>query len=515
MEPSEKENNIPQPAPEEIKVEALEKSPKANDAQTAQTTNNVSETTVESSSQGPITTEKPKKSLKDTAQQIMHEMNTQNFNQAYEGAIVDRKKESFLNYQDKEEKRREMVEIHKALINTLLTNIDSKLVWIESGVEKIVKFFKDRAAQEEEYVKIMTQSLPKLGGFFKDPAHPELFINLTKSLDECDEFHLKQSQNSEVLAKFLRKNVLEVTIIASEKDFKKQQDSLKGPLEDIKKKFASINQERGKRQKGYVFAYNEAQRGNKLLTKDKDMFKKELENVALNTEELKTMKQYGTQTLFLLNETVKLLIKRFSEIQKAFTLYFQKYGDLYVSKVANPEVVVQLLERFNSTDEIKAAFSCKNMLKPDEIAYIKNKTGKSEITYQEVFDVLANIPIPTDLLQSPLVVKEWKAIREGGILKGDKPCHVVVTLDANVLVIERSVDGEFLDTDNILRLPNLKIIPREDRKDYSIVDLLEVVPGLLMDSKKKLTLKFATVDNAEEFRHYVYNYYHTHAIAQK
>lgn len=67
----------------------------------------------------------------------------------------------------------------------------------------------------------------------------------------------------------------------------------------------------------------------------------------------------------------------------------------------------------------------------------------------------------------------------------------------------------------ILGMRNLKIINNEDRKDFSIVEIMEVVQGFLMDSKTKLTLKFGSEDSAEEFRHYVYNYFNSAALDKK
>lgn len=423
-------------------------------------------------------------------------------------AVLERKRESFVNFQNIEQQRRGLVESHRAILINMVTNVDSKLQWIDTGVEKAVQFFKDRAQQEENYLKVMAQGLQKLGPSFKDAGQPDLFVNLSRALEECDEFHLRQSQNGELLVKFLRRNILEGIVLAAEKEFRTKLEVLITPLEEMKKKLTNLQQDRLKKLKNYVYSYNEAQRGNKI-TKDKDMFKHEIENLSLGYEELRIMKEYAAQALLLVNETVKMLVKRFLELQKAFDLYFNKYSELYGSKAANPDGAIQLVQRFNSFDEVQHAFTTNNLLKAEDLLYIKQKSGKIEVTYQEVFDVLVNLPNPPDITRSPLVIKEWKAQRDAGLLKGYKPCSVVITVDSNILVLEKSPEGEVVVTDNILKLQNLKIMPADAKKDGSIVDIMEVIPGLILDSKKKVTLKFDNLDGAEEFRHYLYNYYST------
>jgi len=459
--------------------------------------------------------EKKKKTLKDAANEVMKQLERENFANAYEGAVLDRKRESYQVFSDKEDKRRAETDSHKAIIATIISTVDSRVAWFDSGIKKTIKFFNDRATQEEEYVKIMTTGLPKLGTFFRDETKPELLMNFGKALEECDDFHIRQSKNSEVMSVFIRKHILETIVQVGEKEFKKAYETLKSPLSDFQKKLVALHAERAKRQKAYIYAYNEAQRSGKI-TKDRDMFHKEMESTINGHEELKLLKAYATQTLVLLNETVKLLVKRLTDIQKALTLYFQKYVDLYGYKASNPEVVMQLLQKFNGTEEIQQMFTVKNTLTLDEIKYFEQKTGKTEVTYQDVYNTLTANPPAINIVKSPLVLKSWKATRDAGILKTTRNCLVVVTVDGHVLVIEKNTENDdIIEGCYILGMKNLKIMNEEGKKDFSNVEIMEVVPGFLMDSKTKLTLKFGSEDSAEEFRHYVYNYFNSATLDKK
>jgi len=462
------------------------------------------------------TAEKGKKmTLKDAATEVMKQLERENFANAYEGAVLDRKKESFNVFTDKEDKRKMDSDTQKGIIATIVTTVDTRVAWFDAGVQKTIKFFKDRASQEEEYVKIMTHGLPKLGTFFKDEQKPEILMNFGKALEECDDFHIRQSKNSEIMSKFIRLELLDNIIVTGEKEFKKQYETLKAPLNDFKKKILALNLERSKRQRAYIYAYNEAQRSGKI-SKERDMFHKEMEYIINGHEELKLLKAYSTQSLVLLNETVKLLVKRLTDIQKALTLYFQKYTDLYGYKASNPEVVMQLLQKFNGTEEIQQIFTVKNTLTLEEIKYFEQKTGKSEVTYQDIYNTLTANPPSIDILKSPLVLKSWKASRDAGLLKSTRNVFVVVTVDGHVLVIEKNTENpDLIEGCYILGMKNLKIMNKDEKKDFSTVEIMEVVPGFLMDSKTKLTLKFGSEDSAEEFRHYVYNYFNSAALDKK
>jgi len=111
--------------------------------------------------------------------------------------------------------------------------------------------------------------------------------------------------------------------------------------------------------------------------------------------------------------------------------------------------------------------------------------------------------------KKPLVMKEWTACKESGIMRNWKPFSVICTGDANILLVERNEDGQLVKVDSILKLHLIKIQKLEERKERNIIEVTETTPGIFLDSKTRVTLKFDNEDMAEEFLHYVFNFYNS------
>jgi hypothetical protein len=441
------------------------------------------------------------------------QIDKRSFDKAYEDAIFSRKQESFTHFQAWENKRKLIVTNHKNITNNMINRIEKKLEWIDSGVEVIVKFFKERISQEEHYVKIMTQALPQLGKSFHHATQPELFAHFAKAMQESDDFHKRQSTNSQVMAKYIHSDILDDLILASEKEYKKKLDKLREPVADSKKKLQGLSQTSAKKIASYIKLFEETQKKGKQPSKEKDMYKKEVEHVVAAQEEMKCVKNFGLHALEYLNELIKLLTIRLNNVQKAMTLYYQKCTDFYGASSANPELALKAVEGLKTGEDVQNYFLITNTFAVEEVKYFREAcSNKSDITYADIYNVLVEKSVLAPLEHKPLVVKEWRASKEAGLLKGWKPCAVVVSADSSVLIIEKTPEGEFAQVDTVLKLQQLKIQKNEARKDRSILEIMEINPGILLDSKIKVTLKFESDDGAEEFLHYVYNYYNSSII---
>jgi len=126
----------------------------------------------------------------------------------------------------------------------LLIGMEKKLVWLEEGVEKVIKFFKEREAQEVEYSKQAKHGLPQIGEHFSHTVHPGLSADFTQGMKENDVFHSQQKKNSDILANFIQKNILDWILYPSEKEYKLQSGSLRVPLYAHRKKLDSAQNTR-------------------------------------------------------------------------------------------------------------------------------------------------------------------------------------------------------------------------------------------------------------------------------
>jgi hypothetical protein len=179
--------------------------------------------------------ENPKTSLSQ-----QRKSSSANYDISYEEAIFQRKQESFTSFDGWETKRKELIDKHRTIANNLITRIEKKLEWIDMCIEQIVKFFKERVAQEESYINVTTQGLPQLGKIFTNTQNPDIFRNFAKAMTEVDEYHKKTCQNSIAMVKFLKSGILESIILVSEKEYRKKLDGLREPVVESKKNLTAI-----------------------------------------------------------------------------------------------------------------------------------------------------------------------------------------------------------------------------------------------------------------------------------
>lgn len=268
-----------------------------------------------------------------------------------------------------------------------------------------------------------------------------------------------------------------------------------------------------KKSTSYGKQYEEIVKKNAKPTKEKDLCKKELEVTITGQQELKASREFSHQALGYLNEVIKLAIIRLNLLQKALTQYFQKCSEIYGKTAANPDLLATIFAGFKSSDDIQDFFSVKHMFTPEEQKQLAELIPGKEITYGEIYTLLVEKCIAKPPDHKPLVMKEWKASKEVGIIKSWKPVNLVITADGNILIVEKNALSEPENIDCVLKLQQIKIQKNDDRKDRSILDVVEITPGIILNSKTKLTLKFDTEDMAEEFLHYVYNYFNTSVIS--
>jgi len=198
-------------------------------------------------------------------------------------------------------------------------------------------------------------------------------------------------------------------------------------------------------------------------------------------------------------------LQRLDIIKRGLSKYMAKMGEVYGKTMNNPDIAIKVMEALNPNEDVEAFFSVRQLFSVEEIAYLKKLFPKAhEVTVVEMRDYIEHFNYGM-MARSPLIMKEWKVQKDGGMLKGMKNWVFVATVDYNLLLIEEKVD--WVKPDKVMKMGHVQVVVNEsDRRDSAFVDLVEKVPGLIMDSKNKMMLKFDNSDAAEEFVHFVNNY---------
>jgi hypothetical protein len=421
--------------------------------------------------------------------------------------ISKMRQDTHQNFEVWEEKRNSFVSERLTVTDDLLAGMEKKLVWLEEGVEKVIKFFKERETQEMEYSKTVKHGLPQLGEHFSNTLQPGLSTDFTQGMKENDQFHTQQKKNSDILANLIQKNILDWMLYPSEKEYKLQAGSLRVPLYAHRKKLESAGNTRAKYYTKYFKLYDATQKNSgKPLKKEDGMFRRQLKYSLAAREEIRMLKLYNEQALLVINEFTRLSISRLAEVQKAFSLYLQKYTELYQNSATTPEPILELIEGSNNAAAVENIFSVRNLLQLDNYETLTKKFNRQEVDYPDIQEFLVNLHEYVDPAHSSFVLKEWEAMKQGTLLKKPTLCTVIATIDKNILIVERGhEEKEIGKVMNPLHLIYTKVEDVEASGDGTLLKVVERAPGTVFTHKTKTTLKFETPEEARDFLHYVNN----------
>jgi len=154
--------------------------------------------------------------------------------------------ESHQTFENWEINRNVFVTDRMNIMDDLLAGMERKLQWLEVGIQKVILFFKERESQEHEYAKRIKHSLPQLGDHFESVDQPETMYGFSLGMKESDAFHAKETRNAEILAMFIKKDILDWILLPSEKNYKLQSHALRDPLYAHRRRLDHLSSRRGR-----------------------------------------------------------------------------------------------------------------------------------------------------------------------------------------------------------------------------------------------------------------------------
>lgn len=391
------------------------------------------------------------------------------------------------------------------IMDDLLSGMERKLEWLETGVQKVMLFFKERESQEIEYSKRVKHGLTQLGEHFDRVENGEAMSDFTRGMKESDAFHAQETRNSEALGLFIKKDIIDWILVPSEKEYKIQAHSLRTPLHDARKKLDHLASQRSKRYNKYFKLYDHIQKNpTKVTPKENGIFKKQLKYSLTAREELRMLRLYNEQGLLVISEFTRLATMRMGEIQRAFSLYLQKYTELYSNSAPTPTPILELIERANGPEAIQCLFSPRSLLSVPNFEFLSKKFGTTDITYPDLTAFLINFPESVDPARSSFVLKEWDAVKEGNLLKKPRACTIIATTGNSLLIVEKKhEEQEMGKVKDPLQMRFTKVENIEEGIDGTTLRVVERTPGTLFTHTHKAKLKFETQEDAQSFVNYL------------
>ncbi|KAL4508318.1 hypothetical protein ABPG72_003622 [Tetrahymena utriculariae] len=439
----------------------------------------------------------------------------------------ERKKESFYQLKNWDDRRTQFLNTHKNIIDSIYFKIEKRMKISQDSMSQVLKFFKERRDQEQSYSKLFSTKIPQLSSCWRDVSdqQSDWYPTLSQALKETDELNQSLGKNVLTLVMYLEKNIIKDMIFHENEEFEKKIKLLRNNITDQQERLEKASQYTTKKNNSYSQLYQQMMAldayDNKLKLKRKDLLNVEIKFRQAAFDMIKEQKELGQQVLNYWEEARKMEGIRLETIQKVFQLYMTKHQETY-GKHPLMEQSLLNFQKFESVKESGENFSIAKIINEDDQAAIKKTLNTSSaLNWQDIIKYVINFNFKDiSINQHPLVQKKFKIMRDvGSITKSFKECWIVATVDDLLLFYDeistkdkKQQKGSALTeggtkVDNQpkkkLLLDYLKVKPREDP---SLIDIIEKTPGLLFDSTNKQLIKFTKEDDFEEFKVFLTRY---------
>ncbi|EAR99527.2 hypothetical protein TTHERM_00137900 (macronuclear) [Tetrahymena thermophila SB210] len=439
----------------------------------------------------------------------------------------ERKKESFNQLKNWDDRRTQFLTIHKNIIDSIYFKIEKRMKISQDSMSQVLKFFKERRDQEQSYSKLFSTKIPQLSSCWRDVSdqQSDWYPTLSQALKETDELNQSLGKNVLTLVMYLEKNIIKDMIFHENEEFEKKIKLLRNNISDQQARLEKASQYTTKKNNSYSQLYQQMMAldayDNKLKLKRKDLLNVEIKFRQAAFDMIKEQKELGQQVLNYWEEARKMEGIRLEMIQKVFQLYMTKHQETY-GKHPLMEQSLLNFQKFESVKESGENFSIAKIINEDDQSSIKKTLNTSSaLNWQDIIKYVINFNFKDiSINQHPLVQKKFKIMRDvGSVTKSFKECWMVATVDDLLLFYDEistkdksKQKGSALTEGGTkvnnqpkkkLLLDYLKVKPREDP---SLIDIIEKTPGLLFDSTNKQLIKFTKEDDFEEFKVFLTRY---------
>lgn len=424
--------------------------------------------------------------------------------QLFNDVVLQRRQTSFDRLRDWELKRSDSINNYRAVCEKVLTALDLKASISTSSFDTIVNFFETRREQEEHYHQSLTKKSSPLGQLFEDKdAKPQHRGVLPFVLKECDEFHIRHAKSSKDIASFIEQRILKSTLHDCQKAFSKLITSSKESFIEARRDINTINSKTQSKTRKYSNFYSEIMGESKKKKKKFDSYYKELAIMASAQKQIQEHLKFGKLVIEYWEALVKLERSRYQSLKKCVSLYLNRMTEIYGKSFSQPDIPLKSMETFNPDEEVAKIYHIHNIFDAASAELIcreRKVSSQVELDFKIVKDFFFDLTL--SLLNSqPLVVKEWLAKKESGILKSWKTCQIVITVDGNILLVDKSEPNVFKKPDAVIKMERSNMKLRKDNE----IEIIESVPGIILNTKSKYLIKFDSNDQMEEFLHQINN----------
>ncbi|KAM3128660.1 hypothetical protein pb186bvf_019228 [Paramecium bursaria] len=407
-------------------------------------------------------------------------------------AGLERKTEAFEQSRNWEFFRLGQMNQHKQIIDSIWGRIQRNIQTSDDSMKLLIQVFKQRIEQEEVQVKYLTSS--SFNKLFKDSDGKIVNSNypeFSKAIRVVDQMQERQAEGIKLLSLWIQTQIRErleqemINFEKQNKDLNSQYNKQRKTALEMEK---DVNKYFGKYEKLYL---NMTQKHKK---QNKDFLYAELKYKQAAYKQLAYLREFGKWLLNAWGDITQLEIQRLDLVtQTIIDLQIQLttcYG-----KSVNSDNSIQALKSIQTKIEVQGLYSQVQVLSKQELDYIQNEQQ------QEVQHYLSDLQVVDKFaeLAHPLILKAFSAQRDVGAIGVTwQDIGIYISVDHYFLIFEGKAT-RYSKPDTKFPLEGLKIMRKNDVQ----IDVVFVIPGLVIDSKKKLSLQFKRQDDLEELQYYL------------
>ncbi|CAK95086.1 unnamed protein product (macronuclear) [Paramecium tetraurelia] len=417
---------------------------------------------------------------------------------------INRKSEGFQQFKQSEEFILTNARQHLLCSDNVIEQLDLRVLISDRSLQAIIAFLKDRIAQEQNNVKLLTHKNPSFLSIFKDQDQV-IYPKFSASLEHLNQLHQAQGKSLSILVTNMEKMIKE----KFETNLSAYSNNINGIVAKIKAKRKSAREQLAiltERSKKFYKLYNEMMsNGGNHKKRSKDLFNQERKFKHAMHQQITQLTQLGEDIIAYYNEIIKQESQRLEIISVGMRYYLEKFHETYsgTTPSAQVQLVLQKFKEYNSIEE-----SSQIVFK--DVAFIKDVLKSQEIGFPQIKYYLTQFPgsllKPTMPQTNPFILKFFSRLQRdvGSVLTKWQNCLAIVSIDRNILLY----DSEDMTIPN--QKASIKFVLEHTQliqkpKQPLVAELKQVTPGFMYNSKESVVIKFHSQDDYDEMQFYLAN----------
>ncbi|CAD8158070.1 unnamed protein product [Paramecium pentaurelia] len=407
-------------------------------------------------------------------------------------AALERKTEAFEQTKSFELHRSSQIFQHRQLVDSVWARLQKVVASSDESMKFLVSFMKQRVEQEEQQLKYSQNA--QLSKLFKDfdgkimqCNYPE-FSKAVRTIDSAME---RQTDQIKIFIVWIQNQTRE-RLEQEMSNFTNQNRDLINSYNRFKKTLADLDKEVTKYFNKYDKMYqNMTIKGKKP---QKDFLRAELKYKQAASRVVIYQREFGTWLLNSWNEIKLLEVQRLDLVTHTLIEFQNQIMNVY-GKIPQNDSIIAALNGVKVQQEVQTLYSHDFVLTKQELEFIQTEQQQELVKYFQSFQVIDKYAE----LSHPLILKQFSAQRDVGTIgKTWIETGIIITVDHYFLTFDGK-PTRFSRPENKYPLDGMKMTTRSPLE----LEIQFIIPGLVMDSKKKLLIQFKKSDELEEMMYFL------------